>query len=239
MLARKVSRVLPLRSQVSVTPIRTYAIGPATVPPAKVKYVPTSGEYPQGYRVGGIHCGIKKDGKSLDLALVTSELPASAAAVFTKNVFKAAPVLVSRDMLAKRGGKGIRALIANSGCANAVTGKGGLEDAEGMGKCVDGLVGETEPSTVVMSTGVIGQRYVIVTVELWYKGTDNLGIGYQSQRSMKGSRRHISFLERTTTPGCPLPKPFARPIHSLSSYLGNSRSVTPPIELLVWRRVRE
>ncbi|KAF8476173.1 arginine biosynthesis protein ArgJ [Kalaharituber pfeilii] len=144
-----------------VTPIRFYAIGPATIPPAKAKYVPQSGEYPKGYKVGGIHCGIKKDGKSLDLALVTSDVPASAAAVFTKNVFKAAPVLVSRDMLDKRSGRGIRALVANSGCANAVTGKGGMEDGLAMGREVDKLVGETEPSTIIMSTGVIGQRLPI------------------------------------------------------------------------------
>jgi len=121
--------------------------------------VPQSGTYPKGFNVGGIHCGVKKDGKSLDLALVTSELPCSAAAVFTKNVFKAAPVLASREMLNARKGSGVRGLVANSGCANAVTGKGGMEDAIAMGRAVDSLVGEREASTVVMSTGVIGQRY--------------------------------------------------------------------------------
>lgn len=139
--------------------IRCYASGPASIPPAKQKYVPNSGEYPAGYRVGGIHCGVKKDGKSLDLALITSDRPASAAAVFTKNVFKAAPVVISRDMIEKRNGRGIRALVANSGCANAVTGKGGMEDGLAMASQVDKLVGETEPSTIVMSTGVIGQRF--------------------------------------------------------------------------------
>ncbi|RPB26874.1 arginine biosynthesis ArgJ [Terfezia boudieri ATCC MYA-4762] len=172
MLASKsIIGALPAFRGVTITPIRTYAIGPAKVPAAKLKYVPTSGEYPLGYKVGGIHCGIKKDGKSLDLALVTSDLPASATAVFTKNVFKAAPVLVSRDMLTKRGGKGVRALVANSGCANAVTGKGGLEDAEGMGRVVDQLVGEKEASTVVMSTGVIGQRLPIAKI---YEGIPKL-----------------------------------------------------------------
>lgn len=122
------------------------------------RFVPQDGSYPQGFNVGGIHCGVKKDGKSLDLALVTSELPCSAAAVFTKNVFKAAPVVVSRKMLDERQGKGVRGLVANSGCANAVTGKGGMEDAEAMGRTVDQLLGETMGSTIVMSTGVIGQR---------------------------------------------------------------------------------
>lgn len=125
------------------------------------KYVPTSGSYPKGFNVGGIHCGVKKDGKSLDLAIVTSEHPCSAAAVFTKNVFKAAPVVASRAMLDARGGQGVRGLVANSGCANAVTGKGGMEDAEAMGKAVDALLGENKAATIVMSTGVIGQRLPI------------------------------------------------------------------------------
>ena len=159
MLTRTPIRRILLSPRGFITiPARAYAIGPAEIPPTKLKYVPTAGTYPQGYRVGGIHCGVKKDGKSLDLALVISDLPASAAAVFTKNVFKAAPVVVSRDMLVKRGGKGIRALVVNSGCSNAVTGRGGVEDAERMAREVDQLLGTTEPSTVVMSTGVIGQR---------------------------------------------------------------------------------
>ncbi|KAL7267440.1 Arginine biosynthesis bifunctional protein ArgJ, mitochondrial [Rhizina undulata] len=140
---------------------RSYSTHGSPTPNPKLKYVPQSGTYPRGFNVGGIHCGVKKDGKSLDLALVTSELPCSAAAVFTKNVFKAAPVLVSREMLDKRNGQGIRGLVANSGCANAVTGKGGVEDALAMGSEVDRLVGEEERSTVVMSTGVIGQRLPI------------------------------------------------------------------------------
>ncbi|KAK6349601.1 hypothetical protein TWF696_005885 [Orbilia brochopaga] len=130
----------------------------------KWKYVPKSGTYPQGFSAGGVHCGVKKDGKTLDLALLTSQTPAAAAAVFTKNVFKAAPVLLSRQTLDARSGAGIRALVANSGCANAVTGKGGLDDATAMASTVDTLLGETAPSTLVMSTGVIGQRLPISSI---------------------------------------------------------------------------
>lgn len=125
--------------------------------PSKARYVPQSGSYPQGFSVGGIHCGVKKDGKSLDLALVTSERPCAAAAVFTTNVFKAAPVVISKETLVQRAGSGIRAIVANSGCANAVTGTKGLEDGKRMGRTVDELLGEKDPSTIVMSTGVIGQ----------------------------------------------------------------------------------
>ena len=56
-------------------------------------------------------------------------------------------MVVSRDMLAKRGDRGIRTLVANSGCANAVTGRGGMEDAERMAREVDQLLEMTEPST--------------------------------------------------------------------------------------------
>lgn len=157
MLSRPSQTLSKFFPRYAIPSARHYAAGPT--PNLKWKYVPQSGTYPQGFNVGGIHCGVKKDGKSLDLALVTSELPCSAAAVFTKNVFKAAPVVMSREMLDSRKGMGIRGLVANSGCANAVTGKGGMEDAVAMGREVDKLVGEGKSSTVVMSTGVIGQRY--------------------------------------------------------------------------------
>ena len=147
------------RSTPKELPFACYYTTASPSPNAKWKYVPQSGTYPKGFNVGGIHCGVKKDGKSLDLALVTSDLPCSAAAVFTKNVFKAAPVVMSRQMLDQRKGSGVRGLVVNSGCANAVTGKGGMEDAVAMGREVDKLVGEDHASTIVMSTGVIGQRY--------------------------------------------------------------------------------
>jgi len=93
---------------------------------------------------------------------VASETPCAGAAVFTKNKFQAAPVTVTRDMLARRGGSGIRAVVVNSGCANAVTGRGGIEDAVKMGeetdRCFSGEGDGLGSGTIVMSTGVIGQR---------------------------------------------------------------------------------
>ncbi|KAF3214238.1 hypothetical protein TWF106_009297 [Orbilia oligospora] len=165
----------PITSQyLSISSRRTYAATVLSESNPKWKYVPKSGTYPQGYSVGGSHCGVKKDGKSLDLALLTSSLPASGAAVFTKNVFKAAPVVLSRQMLEARNGDGVRALVANSGCANAVTGKGGMEDGEAMGKAVDTLLGESQPSTFIMSTGVIGQRLPIKKI------LDGIPVGFKS-----------------------------------------------------------
>ena len=129
-----------------------------TIPAAKKKYVPTSGTYPQGFLASGTIVGVKPANTTKpDLALISSHLPCAAAAVFTKNKFQAAPVTFSRELLARRGNEGIRSVLINSGCANAVTGRGGLEDASKMAGEADEVVGCSE-GTVVMSTGVIGQR---------------------------------------------------------------------------------
>ncbi|KAJ9643000.1 glutamate N-acetyltransferase [Coniosporium apollinis] len=147
--------------------IRRYsAPGEGAIPPAKQKYVPTSGTYPKGFLASSAHVGVKPSNTRFDdLALIASETPCSGAAVFTQNKFQAAPVTQSRDMLRRRGGGGIRAVVVNSGCANAVTGKGGIEDAWKMGEETDKCFREESPSddgkgsrTIVMSTGVIGQR---------------------------------------------------------------------------------
>jgi hypothetical protein len=137
-----------------------------TVPVAKQKYIPTTGTYPKGFMVSGTYVGVKTTNKSTpDLAFLVSESPCSAAAVFTKNKFQAAPVTVSRDTLKRRGNCGIRAIIVNSGCANAVTGRGGLEDAEKMGaeadRCFNPPTDGKGGTSLVMSTGVIGQRLVV------------------------------------------------------------------------------
>lgn len=100
-----------------------------------------------------------------DLALLVSEDPCPAGAVFTRNVFKAAPVRTSYDTLQKRKHDGIRGVVVNSGCANAVTGKLGIEHAIRMAAETDKLFtsnqstsSDTIPQTLVMSTGVIGQN---------------------------------------------------------------------------------
>ncbi|KAL2813269.1 hypothetical protein BJX63DRAFT_394719 [Aspergillus granulosus] len=132
------------------------------IPASKRKYIPTSGTYPKGFVVSGTHVGVKASNtKFPDLALISSETPCSAAAVFTTNKFQAAPVQVSKKILNASQGQGIRSVVINSGCANAVTGKGGLEDAMNMAAKVDEYTGVAEGGTLVMSTGVIGQRLPI------------------------------------------------------------------------------
>ena len=109
---------------------------------------------PRGFRAAGLHCGIKASGRP-DLALVVSDLQASAAGVFTLNLAKAAPVLVSQEQLSRSGGHA-RALVTNSGCANACTGPQGLADAWEMVAMTAAALGCPEAEVLVASTGVIG-----------------------------------------------------------------------------------
>jgi len=106
-----------------------------SIPAAKVKYVPTEGTYPKGFVVGSAHAGVKPSNtKFNDLTLIASRTLCDAAAVFTVNAFKAAPVMVSKHSLFRGAGRNMRGVVINSGCANAVTGIGGLEDAITMAK---------------------------------------------------------------------------------------------------------
>ena len=107
-----------------------------------------------GFLVSAIRCGIKKKAGANDLALIYSELPASAAAVFTKNAIKAAPVIL--DMERIKSGKG-RAVIVNSGNANACTGDDGLRKAKEMSRGIAKALKIKEDAVYVSSTGVIGE----------------------------------------------------------------------------------
>ncbi|HQL90939.1 MAG TPA: bifunctional glutamate N-acetyltransferase/amino-acid acetyltransferase ArgJ [Syntrophales bacterium] len=110
-----------------------------------------------GFQAAGIAAGIKEDGRK-DLALLYSEVPSKAAGVFTTNVFKAAPVLL--DMERIRGGAA-RAVIVNSGNANAATGEEGYQDAVKMARFCAGALQIDEAQVLVASTGVIGRRLPI------------------------------------------------------------------------------
>lgn len=114
---------------------------------------------PRGFRAAGVACGIKKQRSGgdppLDLALLVADEVVPAAAVFTTNRAVAAPVLVSRDHLSATGGRA-RAVVTNSGCANAATGSAGLEAARAMAAATAAAVGCRPEEVLVASTGVIG-----------------------------------------------------------------------------------
>ena len=109
---------------------------------------------PRGFRAAGISAGIKASGKP-DLMLLVADAPAQVAAVFTTNKVVAAPVLVSQEHLARSGGLA-RAILVNSGCANACTGDVGMRDARAMAAGTATLVGCPVEQVLVASTGVIG-----------------------------------------------------------------------------------
>lgn len=108
---------------------------------------------PQGFQAAGVTAGLKRSGLP-DMALITSDIPAEAAAAFTVNVFAAAPVQWDRAVMA-RGGK-ISAVIVNSGNANACTGPHGLEDARNMAAEVATRLQLDPQAVLVSSTGRIG-----------------------------------------------------------------------------------
>ena len=105
-----------------------------------------------GILAGGVVAGIKPSGKK-DLALIYSSTPARAAAVFTSNQVKGAPVLVSSEHV--RGGQA-QAIVASSGCANVCTGEQGIADAREMTRLVGDLLRIPAGHVLVAATGVIG-----------------------------------------------------------------------------------
>ncbi len=107
-----------------------------------------------GFRCAATACGLKKS-RALDLALVWSERHCTAAGLFTTNRVKAAPVLLDRQLLPASAER-IRAVVANAGCANAVTGERGLADARRMASLAAAVVHGRPDEVLVLSTGVIG-----------------------------------------------------------------------------------
>jgi glutamate N-acetyltransferase / amino-acid N-acetyltransferase len=115
---------------------------------------------PRGFRAASVRCGLKKSGN--DLAVIVSDQPAVSAAVFTRNLVQAAPVLLSREHLRN---KTHRAILVNSGGANACTGEPGLEDAKRSALVLARFLGCDEREILVASTGVIGVRLDIRKIE--------------------------------------------------------------------------
>ncbi len=110
---------------------------------------------PASYRATGVSCGLKEGSKARDLALVYSTRPAKVAALFTTSQAKAAPVFLSQAILS-RNREAMRAVLINSGQANAGTGQPGLNDAVECAKLVADELEIPRDSVLLMSTGVIG-----------------------------------------------------------------------------------
>jgi glutamate N-acetyltransferase/amino-acid N-acetyltransferase len=113
-----------------------------------------------GFRAAGVRCGIKRRGP--DLMLIESELPATAAGVFTRSTVVGAPVTLSRERV--RRGRA-RAIVANSGCSNVAMGARGLADARAMTAAAARALGCAPADVLVASTGVIGQPLPLARIE--------------------------------------------------------------------------
>ena len=114
-----------------------------------------------GFLTAGVASGLKKNGKK-DLGLIYSETPAAVAAMFTRNLVKAAPVILDQQRTANGSG---RAVIVNSGNANCCTGEQGMQDAMHMGRLIAQGLKVDEDDVLVSSTGVIGEPLPIDKIE--------------------------------------------------------------------------
>jgi glutamate N-acetyltransferase/amino-acid N-acetyltransferase len=107
----------------------------------------------QGFRFSAVSAGIRKDGR-VDVALAVADQPVVAAGRVTRNLVKAAPIVLATERL----NKGlVRGVLVNSGCANACTGEPGLDAARRSTSAIARVVGATEDEIIPASTGVIGQ----------------------------------------------------------------------------------
>ena len=127
----------------------------------------------KGFKANGIHCGIRKNKSKRDLSLIVSDVRAAAAAVYTTNLVKGAPILVNQKHLADGYAQ---AIICNSGIANTCNANG-VEMAEEMGKLVEKATGVKSDDVVIASTGVIGMPLNVTPIA---NGMDELvaGLGY-------------------------------------------------------------
>ena len=117
----------------------------------------------KNFLANGIHCGIRKDKNKKDLALIFSEVPAHSAAVYTKNLVKGAPLIVTKEHIKINNGIS-QGIICNSGNANTCNADG-IEIAEAMANLVANELNITPENILIGSTGVIGQKLNIEPIK--------------------------------------------------------------------------
>ena len=122
----------------------------------KIKEITGGITAPKGYKAAGVRAGIKAGKDNKDMAMIWSEAPAACAAVYTKNVVKAAPVFWDRAIT--EGERRARAVVINSGIANACTGQQGLDNCRLEAEKAGELLGVSPKEVLVASTGVIGAQ---------------------------------------------------------------------------------
>ena len=139
---------------------------------------------PNGYRMTGKHCGIKKASDQEDITLIVSDRDAVAAGVYTQNQFRAAPVVLDCE---RTPGSNIRAIVANSGNANACTGEQGAKDAVEMTLQVAKSIDVDPKQVLVLSTGIIGEHLPMDEISRGIADSSN-DLGNDNEALQKASR---------------------------------------------------
>lgn len=121
-----------------------------------------SDQLPHGYRAAGVYTGVKRNTSKLDLSLLVCDHPAVAAGVYTQNIVCGAPISLNRERTPT---DSARAVVINSGVANACTGEQGLRDAREMARCTADECGLHEEDVLVLSTGVIGEMLPMAKIK--------------------------------------------------------------------------
>ncbi|MGM9521490.1 MAG: bifunctional glutamate N-acetyltransferase/amino-acid acetyltransferase ArgJ [Oscillospiraceae bacterium] len=148
----------------------------------------------KGFKAGGVHCGIRKNQTKRDLALIVSQVRASAACVYTTNLVKSAPIKVTKSHVADGMAQ---AVICNSGNANTCNANG-VEIAEGMSSLVEKYIGIAASDVIVGSTGVIGQPLSLEPIangmeELTASLGDNSSDAAEAIMTTDTKRKEIAF----------------------------------------------
>lgn len=154
------------------------------------KIIEGSVNAPKGFHAGGLHCGLKKE--KLDLGWIYSEVPANATAVYTTNLFQAAPIQVTRESLSIQ--QQLQGLIVNSGNANACTGEPGLQNAYEMRRLFAELKHIPEHYVAVASTGLIGEQ---LPMDKLKKGIASISVDHEDPQGENFSQAIL------TTDTCP------------------------------------
>ena len=134
---------------------------------------------PKGFKCAGLRAGVKSGKTNKDMAMIVSEVPAKIAGTFTKNIVKAAPVLWGKKIVEEQ--EAVRAVVINTGIANACTGAEGFGYCEDTAKKAAAELNIAEDAVLVASTGVIGMQLPIQKLES--------GIEVMAKEPWKGERR--------------------------------------------------
>jgi glutamate N-acetyltransferase / amino-acid N-acetyltransferase len=156
----------------------------------------TSSSWPLGFSATGLAAGLSKKKGKKDMALFLSHVPANGGAVFTNNQVKAAPVVLTHDRLIKTRGH-VRAVVANSGSANAATGAPGMKDAIESTRWAADWLGLPKDEVWVASTGVIGTR---IKLAKYKKGLKRMAAQVKGSQVSDGDLAARAIMTTDTVP---------------------------------------